>query len=210
MGAQFHRLTQAFVFLALFDRLKEHHLATFAHCERVARATADFARFLRLPSAEVYYLAGLCHDVGKVEVPVPVLDKAGPLDPEERAIIDRHGPAGAHLLKGLGLPTEELAARHHHERWDGTGVPDGLAGDQIPLAARVVALADAYTAMTEDRPYRPRGAMSHKDALGRIASRSGSNYDPVLTVAFLSMKSSRPSLPPHPVANTTNNEASTW
>lgn len=181
-------LMQVRRFLSLFEALRRHHPATFAHSERVASASAAFSRFLGLANPEIFYLGGLCHDVGKLKAPVAILDKAGALDPYEREIIDRHGPAGARLLDGLGLPSEVLAAaRHHHERWDGMGVPDGLVGKQIPLVARVVALADAFVAMTEDRPYRPRGAMSFEDALGCIASRSGSQFDPALCLAFVAM-----------------------
>jgi putative nucleotidyltransferase with HDIG domain len=129
-------------------------------------------------------LAGFLHDIGKIGVPTDLLVRPGALDPRERALVERHPEIGARLVEPLGLPTDVTAAiRHHHEWWDGRGYGDGLHGEQIPLAARIVGVADAYDAMTCDRPYRK--ALSPtvvRDELDRFA---GVQFDPTLAKEFL-------------------------
>jgi HD-GYP domain-containing protein (c-di-GMP phosphodiesterase class II) len=129
-------------------------------------------------------LAGFLHDVGKVGVPSELLARAGALDPQERRLIERHPVIGVGLVEPLDLASEvTMAIRHHHEWWDGRGYPDGLFGSQIPLAARIVAIADAYDAMTSDRPYRR--ALPQPVAQDELKAFAGVQFDPVLVKEFL-------------------------
>jgi HD-GYP domain-containing protein (c-di-GMP phosphodiesterase class II) len=129
-------------------------------------------------------MAGFLHDVGKVGVPSELLARPAALDPQERVAVERHPVIGVALVDPLGLPAEvSMAIRHHHEWWDGRGYPDGLYGNQIPLAARIVSIADAYDAMTSDRPYRR--ALSQEIALDELKRFSGVQFDPVLVKEFL-------------------------
>jgi putative nucleotidyltransferase with HDIG domain len=129
-------------------------------------------------------MAGFLHDVGKVGVPSELLTRPAALDPQERLTVERHPVIGVALVDPLGLPPEvSMAIRHHHEWWDGRGYPDGVYGNQIPLAARIVAVADAYDAMTSDRPYRR--ALSQEVAVDELKRFSGVQFDPVLVKEFL-------------------------
>ena len=131
---------------------------TSGHSERVAITCRELARRMGLSAEETeqVYLAGLLHDIGKIGTPEAILTKAGRLSPEERLIINRHPVVGARILGSLKrLQTVRLAVLYHHERLDGSGYPEGLRGDQVPLLARIVGLADAFDAMTSNRPYRP-------------------------------------------------------
>jgi len=128
-------------------------------------------------------LAAFLHDLGKVGVPSELLRHPGPLDRTRRAALDAHVQIGERLLQPLGLSVAlGPAIRHHHERWDGTGHPDGLAGEAIPLAARVIAVADAYESLTSDRPWRP--ALAQGAALEELHKGSGSRFDPHLVQQF--------------------------
>ena len=129
-------------------------------------------------------VAGFLHDVGKVGVASELLARPGALDPQERRAVERHPVIGVGLVEPLDLPAEvSMAIRHHHEWWDGRGYPDGLFGNQIPLAARIVAVADAYDAMTSDRPYRR--ALSQEVAVDELKRFSGVQFDPILVKEFL-------------------------
>jgi response regulator RpfG family c-di-GMP phosphodiesterase len=129
-------------------------------------------------------VAGFLHDVGKVGVASELLARPGALDPQERRAVERHPVIGAGLVEPLGLHAEvSMAILHHHEWWDGRGYPDGLFGAQIPIAARIVAVADAYDAMTSDRPYRR--ALSQSVAIEELKRFSGVQFDPVLVKEFL-------------------------
>lgn len=129
-------------------------------------------------------VAGFLHDVGKVGVASELLARPGALDPQERRAVERHPVIGVGLVEPLGLPSEvSMAIRHHHEWWDGRGYPDGLFGAQIPIAARIVSVADAYDAMTSDRPYRR--ALSQEVAVEELRRFSGVQFDPVLVKEFL-------------------------
>lgn len=129
-------------------------------------------------------MAGFLHDIGKIGVPTDLLTRAGALTPKERALVEQHPAIGARLVEPLGVPEEIVGAiRHHHEWWDGRGYGDGLFGDQIPLAARIVALADAYDAMTCDRPYRT--ALPPEVVRHEIERYGGVQFDPDLTKEFL-------------------------
>jgi putative two-component system response regulator len=130
--------------------------------------------------------AGLLHDIGKIGVPETVLGKRGPLDAREWELMQRHPLIGAQII----APFEFLAAgaqavRHHHERWDGTGYPDGLAGEAIPLSARIVAVADVYDALTSARPYRE--ALPPEDALAYVVTAAGRTLDERVVAAFVGL-----------------------
>src|SRR3989442_10847395 len=147
---------------------------TRSHGERVGRWSRQIGSVLGLRAAEIDSIgqAGLLHDIGKIGVPEPVLLKRGPLAPEEWALMRRHPLIGAQIV----APFEFFAAgalviRHHHERCDGSGYPDGLLGTAIPLGARIVAVADVYDALTSDRPYRP--ALSTEEARPPLAGAAG-------------------------------------
>jgi putative two-component system response regulator len=129
-------------------------------------------------------IAGFLHDIGKIGVPTDLLTRPGALTPKERAQVEAHPTIGARLVEPLGVAGEIVGAiRHHHEWWDGRGYGDGLFGDQIPLAARIVALADAYDAMTCDRPYRK--ALPPRVVRHEIERYAGVQFDPHLTKEFL-------------------------
>lgn len=154
------------VFRALALTIAARDQYTAGHCERLARYGAALAQRLGLPGPEVQTIArgAFLHDLGKVGVPDGVLLKPGPLNPEERALIEQHPVLGAGLLRPL--KTFQGAAtiiQHHHEKYDGSGYPDGLAGDAIPLGAQIVTIVDVYDALTTTRPYRV--ALSHQEAV---------------------------------------------
>jgi putative nucleotidyltransferase with HDIG domain len=130
---------------------------TFGHCERVARNAVAVARVLGLSDEEqvAIRLGAYLHDVGKVKVPPHLLNKPGPLTREEAAVVQRHPVWGIELLTGVEFPWDlKPVIRWHHERYDGSGYPDGLQGDAIPLSAQVVGIADVYDALTSGRAYR--------------------------------------------------------
>ena len=129
--------------------------------------------------------AALLHDVGKVRVPNAIINKAGPLDDEERAVMERHTIEGERLLLRVGGLLGEIGrvVRSCHERWDGKGYPDGLAGEQIPLLARIVSCCDAYNAMTSDRSYRK--ALPVEQATAELRACSGTQFDPQVVDALL-------------------------
>ena len=130
---------------------------TEGHCERLARFATALGRRLRLPEDDLaaLYRGGYLHDVGKVAVPDVVLLKEGPLSTEERVIMQRHPVVGDRLCSGLrSLRRVRPIIRHHHERLDGSGYPDGLHGDAIPLLAQIISIVDIYDALTTVRPYR--------------------------------------------------------
>ena len=159
---------------------------TYRHSARVAVLASRFGGFLGLGAemVEALRLGSLLHDVGKVGVPDAILLKPGPLDVEEIVCLREHPAIGWRIVEPLGLKPALLEiVLHHHERWDGGGYPGGLAGGAIPLAARVVALADAYDAMLSERPYRSR--LSGEAARREILARAGSHFAPDLAPAFV-------------------------
>ena len=171
------------------DRLTAGHLdahlpGAFAHSRRVARLAGSTARQLGLSREDVTRVrrAGAFHDVGKVEIPNEIINKPGPLSEEEFAIVKRHPVAGAQIVARWGDPQLARMVRHHHERFDGSGYPDGLAGEEIPIGARIVAVADTFDAVTSSRPYRP--ALSRREALALLRREAGSQLDPAVVGAF--------------------------
>jgi putative nucleotidyltransferase with HDIG domain len=156
------------------------------HARRVAFYSSLMAERLELPTEtqERVRIAAFLHDLGKVGVPTDLLLRAGALEPSERALVEQHPVIGAHLLRPLDLPAiVPLTIRHHHEWWDGTGYPDGLAGEEIPFEARIVSIADAFDAMTCDRPYRQ--ALRREIVLGEFKRFAAVQFDPALTAIFL-------------------------
>ena len=156
------------------------------HCELVSRLAGDVAAELGLGTVARLRcrIAGMLHDVGKIAVSPEILAKPGPLDPDERLQMQRHAEIGARMVRGVGgLADAAAAIHHHHERHDGTGYPDRLAGEAIPIEARIIAVVDAWSAMLERRVYRePR---CRADALLEIGRASGAQFDPVVAAALL-------------------------
>ncbi|HEY1480289.1 MAG TPA: diguanylate cyclase [Gaiellales bacterium] len=155
------------------------------HSEQVADLAGALARVLRLPADVVLrcQLGGWLHDVGKVAVPDRILSKPGPLDEGEWRIMCRHAEIGETIVQRIGaVRPAALAVRHHHERYDGSGYPDGLAGDTISIEARVVAVSDAYSAITSDRVYA-RGR-SEAEALMELRRTAGSHHDAAVVEAL--------------------------
>jgi putative nucleotidyltransferase with HDIG domain len=139
---------------------------------------------------EALELGARLHDIGKVIVPAAILRKPGPLDPDEVAQIRRHPEVGARLVRPLALSRAAVACiLFHHERWDGAGYPYGLGGDEIPLEARVLAVADAYDAMTSFRPYR--AALTPPEALEELSRCAGTQFDPQIARAFIDVCDAR-------------------
>jgi diguanylate cyclase (GGDEF)-like protein len=158
------------------------------HCAEVAELAGQIAAHLDLPAATALRcrLAGWLHDVGKITIPDRVLAKPGPLTEEEWGVMATHSVFGADLVaRTPGIAESASAVRHHHERWDGTGYPDGLVGADIPLEARVVAAADTWNAMTHDRVYRR--ALGFEAACAELADIAGSQLDPRIADALLAV-----------------------
>ncbi|HWC13874.1 MAG TPA: HD domain-containing phosphohydrolase [Actinomycetota bacterium] len=158
---------------------------TLGHSRRVEKHAYRAALALRLRSCEIeeLTLAAALHDIGKLAVPDHVLRKPGALSDRERDAINRHSAAGAEILGMLDDPAITAIVRSHHERWDGRGYPDGLAGHEIPLGARIIAVADTYDAMTSSRPYR--AGSSRKRAVAVLRDEAGHQFDPEVVEAFL-------------------------
>jgi HD-GYP domain-containing protein (c-di-GMP phosphodiesterase class II) len=157
---------------------------THGHSRRVARHAVAIAKRMGLPPEEVARIrtAASVHDAGKLYLPDGIVDKPGALTDAEFAVVKRHAELGAGMLSGLEDPELARIVRHHHERIDGAGYPAGLAGDEIPLGARIVAVADTFDAITSTRPYR--SARRHRDALAVLAKEAGTQLDAAAVRAF--------------------------
>jgi putative nucleotidyltransferase with HDIG domain len=174
--------------LGLANALEAKDPYTRGHSERVGQWSRQLAVVLGLSAveSEMVAQAGLLHDIGKIGVPERVLTKRGPLAEDEWALMRQHPVVGAQIT----APFEFLAAgaqaiRHHHERWDGSGYPDGLAAEAIPLSARIVAVADVYDALTTDRPYR--AALPPGEAVAHLMAQAGRTLDPRVVAAFVGL-----------------------
>lgn len=155
-----------------------HRVRRYALALAVEAGITDSALLLALDAASVL------HDVGKLAIPDHVLHKPGPLTADEYDLVKQHAVIGADILSAVQFPGPlALYVRHHHENWDGTGYPDRLRGADIPLGARVLAIADCYDALTSDRPYRR--ALPHGMAIAAILDRRGTAYDPHITDVFM-------------------------
>jgi putative nucleotidyltransferase with HDIG domain len=171
---------------ALVAAVEAKDAYTKGHSERVAAIAVKTARHLALSSEHVQliHLSGLLHDIGKIGVHEQILNKQGKLTPGEWQLVCNHPHEGARIVKNVRNTAEVvLAIRHHHENWDGTGYPDHLKGEQIPLAARILAIADGFDAMTSARSYRP--AMSESQAIHELKNWSARRYDPRIVEAFI-------------------------
>jgi len=178
--------THSDVVAALASALQERDRYTGDHSESVVDVAAHVGEALALDGETVARLrtAALLHDIGKVGVPDNILHKPGPLNGDEWEVMRQHPVIGERILRAIpGLGDVAKIVRHEHERWDGRGYPDGVAGDQIPIGARVILACDAYHAMTSDRPYRR--AMSHADAVAELTRNAGTQFDPDVAEALV-------------------------
>lgn len=160
---------------------------THGHIRRVQKYAVDLARSIGVRDdlqIKAIQAAAVLHDTGKIAVPEAILNKPGPLDKDEFAIMKQHAAVGADIISSINFPYPvEPIVRYHHENWDGTGYPSGLVGTEIPIGARILAVVDCFDALTSDRPYR--GRMSDAEALKIIVERRGRMYDPLVVDAFL-------------------------
>ncbi len=168
---------------------------TQGHSRRVAEYACALARHIGLPADEIelLYTTGTLHDVGKIGVPDAILKKPGRLDDDERAIMETHPALGEVIVRKAPILAPTLPGVRHHEKWDGTGYPDALAGEAIPYHARLLAVADTYDAMTSDRPYRK--GLAIEIALGEIGKGAGTQFDPALAAAFVELMRPAAELP---------------
>ena len=170
---------------ALTNAVEARDAYTGAHADRVASYGLELARRIdprlaRNPQVEFGFLL---HDVGKVAIPDGILHKADDLGEAEQELMRRHPVIGYEIVRGIEFLAEAAQiVRHHHERWDGSGYPDGLAGEEIPLAARIFSVGDTLDAMTTDRPYRPRAPLAQ--ARAEIRGMGGTQFDPAVVDAL--------------------------
>ncbi len=175
---------------AITGMLRARDDETEGHSERVIALALALGKAVGLtpPELAALEIGAQLHDIGKVGVADAILHKPGPLTPEEWTEMRRHPLIGDELIRAIPFLVAALpVVRHHHERWDGSGYPDGLKGKEIPLSARIFALVDVYDALVSDRPYRR--AMSHEAALAEIAKSSGSHFDPECVDIFMHLAS---------------------
>jgi two-component system, cell cycle response regulator len=156
-----------------------------AHHRAVAQLSATVARAVGLRDEELHAVirAAELHDVGKIAVPDAILNKPGTLTESELEVMRRHAVVGEHILAGFEPAAVGRLVRSSHERWDGSGYPDGLRGEDIPLGARIITICDSYDAMTHPRPYRP--ARSVDEARAELRHGAGRRFDPALVAVFL-------------------------
>ena len=161
-------------------------LNTGVHSTRLAEWAVRVARKLGIPESDLYQLevAALLHDIGKIGIPDAILRKEGKLTDQERALMNKHPEYSWSVLRLFpGLDKASLYALHHHESYDGRGYPGGLRGDEIPIGSRIVAVIDAYDAMISNRCYRK--GLSHEEAVRRLKTTEGTQFDPAVVRAFL-------------------------
>ena len=171
---------------ALANALESRDLGTGTHSARVQRLALELTRIVQPELAEQpsVIFGYLLHDVGKIGIPDAILSKPGPLELAERAVMQTHAALGAEILAGVGLLAGHGidVVRHHHERWDGGGYPDKLAGEAIPLPSRIFAVVDAVDAITAERPYR--AAQPWSVAMEELGAGAGTQFDPDVIEAF--------------------------
>ncbi|HNV69873.1 MAG TPA: HD-GYP domain-containing protein [Candidatus Ozemobacteraceae bacterium] len=184
--------------LALSELMEGRDNVTYGHSRRVARICVQVVDHLRWPVERVKLMNMTCllHDIGKVIIPDAILNKEGKFTPLEYETMKLHSSTGSRIVQRLGFLGEEAETwiLHHHERWDGEGYPDGLTGDQIPLGARILCMADTYDALTTARRYRQK--MEHWVALDEIVKCGGKQFDPDLAMSFLDALKEPPELEP--------------
>ena len=175
--------------LVLGDVVEADDAYTGEHCKGVVRITLAVADALGLDAERRRNLefGALLHDVGKVAIPKEIINKPGRLDPDEWRLIQTHTLEGQRMLERVGGFMRDVGriVRSHHERWDGTGYPDGLAGEAIPVESRIIACCDAWNAMRTDRSYR--AAIAHEDAVGELVACAGTQFDPSIVDALLAV-----------------------
>jgi putative nucleotidyltransferase with HDIG domain len=172
--------------LALVNAVEARDAYTHRHAQRVAAYGLRIAQAGGVGVDPQVEFGFLLHDVGKVAVPDAILFKPGPLTERERALVRKHPEVGSEILRHIDfLGDAKAVVRHHHERWDGGGYPDGLTGAAIPVHARVFAVADTLDALTSERPYRP--AVSCAEARDVIRAQSGTQFDPAVVAAYESV-----------------------
>jgi diguanylate cyclase (GGDEF)-like protein len=177
---------QGDVIAALAEALLERDRYTGEHSESVVDLVESVARGLALSMTEIDHVkaAALLHDIGKVAIPDDVLNKPGPLDDDEWKVMRDHPVIGERILRAIpGMGPIARIVRHEHESFDGSGYPDGVAGEAIPIGARIILACDAYHAMTSDRPYRK--GMSHAEAIRELADHAGTQFDPRVTEVLI-------------------------
>ncbi|MBI4641120.1 MAG: response regulator [Candidatus Tectomicrobia bacterium] len=176
---------------ALATALEAKDRYTEGHSKRVAHYGLRMAREIGLPSDQLHEIeiGGLLHDIGKIGIPDAILNKKGKLTEEEFAKIKKHPTIGSTIVSNIPRISDIVFAciRHHHERWDGKGYPDALAGKVIPLVGRILAIADAFDAMTSSRSYRP--TMSVRQALDEVRGKAGTQFDPEIAQIWLELMS---------------------
>lgn len=168
---------------------------TAGHCQRVADDATAIATDMGFDESNLFWfrVGALLHDVGKIVVHSDILNKPGPLTPDERREMEKHPVAGVELLRDIDFPWDVFPMiRGHHERWDGHGYPDGLAGEDIPLAARILCVADVYDALTSDRAYRR--AFAPREALRLMQADMGRGFDPDILAVFFRIKLADPAV----------------
>jgi putative two-component system response regulator len=178
-------MTRGFV-RAIADALEAKDEYVHGHSRRVRSYAAAVGRRMGLSeeALEQLSLAAFLHDIGKIGTPDQILLKPGPLTSEEAAQVRRHARRGARMLTGIvGLEGAADAVLHHHEHFDGTGYPDGLSGERIPVLSRIIHVADAYDAMTSPRPFRE--ALAHEEAVARLLEGAGAGFDPEVVRTFV-------------------------
>ncbi len=171
---------------ALAATIDARNFHTLRHSEQVTKYSLEVAKGLDLSEGETEKLeqAGRLHDIGKIAIPDSILGKPGKLTEDEWEVVKKHPVRGANILNSSGFLHDIVpVVRHHHERYDGSGYPDGLSGKAIPLGSRIIAVSDAFEAMTADRPYR-RAFQSEK-ALEEIRLNAGTQFDPEIEEVFI-------------------------
>jgi len=185
------RDSQLEIIRRLAQAVEQRDFETGRHLESIGHLTHELALAVGLDPGEAELLrhASMLHDVGKVGIPDRILLKQGPLQDRERAIVNQHTVIGSEILSDSPSALVRMAetiARSHHERWDGSGYPDGLRGEEIPLVGRICAVCDVYDALLAERPYK--AAWTRERALGEIASQRGRHFDPAVVDAFLRLR----------------------
>jgi len=175
--------------LTLAAEYKDHDTA--GHIERIGRYSQVVGMAMHLQPGKVDLLlhAAPMHDVGKLGIPDSILLKPGPFDEDERAIMNTHTTIGAQILSGSSSPVIQMGERvalTHHERWDGSGYPNGLSGEDIPIEARICSVVDFFDALTMDRPYRK--AVPNDEVVEMILSENGTSFDPSVVEVFVKVR----------------------
>ena len=182
---------------ALAEAVDRRDPYTFQHSQRVKEYVEKIADRLNLSPGEIESIvwAASIHDLGKIDVPEGILLKPGPLENDEWRVVRKHPDVGADIIAQLSFhPTARNIILHHHEWFEGSGYPGGIEGNRIPLGARILAVADAFEAMTSDRPYRP--ALSYQAAVAELEAGRGTQFDPIIVDTFLTILEEEPTFMP--------------